>query len=173
MERARDILHTFAGGGASVDQVHAAVCLDIIENVGSTRASIWYFDDLGKILACAHLADRRNPSAGAGGILRRELFTAYFDAVTASPFVRADDAETNPATACFTRDYLRPNDIKAMLDHVIQINGEALAVLCCEECAAMREWSRHDHEYLGAMAALLKLSFQMQMVAQRRAQPAA
>jgi GAF domain-containing protein len=173
MDLTRDILHGFAGGRVGVHHVHEAVCMDIVEQVKSTRASIWYFSEAGDEITSACMLDVRTGEFASGAVLKQADFPDYFAAVRANPFVLAADARREPATRCFDELYFRPNGIVSLLDHQITVNGQPTAVLCCEQCGDIRHWSSQEQNYLGAMAVLLKFSFQMQMLSARRQQKAA
>ena len=48
--------------------------------------------------------------------LFKKDFEGYFNHLLVDPIIVAENAETHPATTCFTEGYLRPLGIKSMLD---------------------------------------------------------
>ena len=159
MDKSRLVLSRYSADMASAREVHETLCRDIVEHVGSTRASIWYFNAECDALKCAYLVDVRRPDVGQGTVLLAQDFPEYFTAITKNVYVRAVDAVNDPATQCFAELYFAPLDISSLLDFVILINKIPVAVLCCEHCSEIREWTRENQEYLHNMAVLLRLSF--------------
>jgi GAF domain-containing protein len=169
MENSRAILGKFSTGGATAQDVHRAVCRDIVDNVQSTRASIWYFNSFHDRVTSACLLDSRTNKFEAGAVLQEDDFPEYFQAIREQNVVNAVDAINHPATRCFDELYFLPNDISSLLDFVITVGNNHVAVLCCEHCGGKRNWSEKDQEYLKQMAILLRLSF---LIEQRRLQNA-
>ncbi len=168
MDATREALSRFSAGMISVAEVHAALCNDIIANVGSTRAGIWYFDDSRQVLTSACVFDSRTAGVSPSMVLSAQEFPAYFSAIKRETFIRAPEAISDDATACLTERYFRPLDIASLLDFVIKIGTDPVAVLCCEHCGETRQWTDSDQKYLEGMAVLLRLSFLMQNIAKRR-----
>jgi GAF domain-containing protein len=168
MDGTRAALAEFSAGMTSVTEVHKTLCNDILTHVCSTRASIWYFDVGANSLTSACIVDHRKPEGEAPITLRSEDFEGYFEAIKQGGAVLASDALTHPATECLAKLYLVPNGITSLLDFVIKVGPDPVAVLCCEHCGGLKEWTSKDQAYLQGMAVLLKLSFVMQSVAARR-----
>jgi GAF domain-containing protein len=167
MEKSRKILGDFSLGNATAQDVHKAVCRDIVEHVHSTRASVWYFSEFHDKITSACLLDSRTNEFSQGAVLQEDDFPDYFRAIRENSVVNAPDAVNHPATRCFDELYFVPNDISSLLDFVITAGNNHVAVLCCEHCGGKRDWSMQDEEYLKKMAILLRLSF---LVEQRKLQ---
>jgi GAF domain-containing protein len=159
MDKSRLVLSRYSADMASAREVHETVCRDIIEHVGSTRASVWYFNPECDALKSAYLVDSRTPEVSDDTILLAKDFPEYFAAITENVFVRAVDAVNHPSTRCFAELYFAPLDISSLLDFVILVDKKPVAVLCCEHCSEIREWTHENQEYLHNMAVLLRLSF--------------
>jgi two-component system, sensor histidine kinase len=159
MDKSRLVLSRYSADMASARDVHETVCRDIIEHVSPTRASVWYFNAEYDALKCAFVVDTRQTEISAGAVLLARDFPEYFAAVTQNVYVRSVDAVNDPATKCLSELYFAPLEISSLLDFVILIDKKPVAVLCCEHCSAIREWTRENQEYLHNMAVLLRLSF--------------
>ncbi|MGL4243266.1 MAG: GAF domain-containing protein [Beijerinckiaceae bacterium] len=159
METARTILGDFSMGRTTAQEVHRAVCGEIIKHVEATRASVWYFNSFRDEITCACLLDARTGEFTQGAVLREDDFPEYFAAIREHTIVNAPDAMNHPATRCFDELYFLPNNISSLLDVVISANRQQVAVLCCEHCGDIREWRKADITYLEQMAILLRLSF--------------
>jgi hypothetical protein len=162
MELSRIALNEFSAGRFTSDDVHRSICKDIVSNVKTTRASVWYFDDTKEKIISACLFDVCSNIFTSGVVLKEEDFPEYFASIMKNNFVSASDAANHPATRCFDDLYFLPNDIYSLLDFIITVRTKQIAVLCCENCGSKREWSKYDHEYLSQMAQLLRLSFIVQ-----------
>ncbi|MDP2106496.1 MAG: PAS domain S-box protein, partial [Desulfobulbaceae bacterium] len=55
-----------------------------------------------------------------------------------------EDAWTHPATAELTEDYLRPHEIRSLLDIPLKLNGEITGVLCLEVKKRTRGWEPQE-----------------------------
>jgi GAF domain-containing protein len=168
MDKTREALTSFSAGMLSADDVHSAVCEDILAHVCSTRASIWYFNDRASALSSACIVDRRSHVGEEQITLFSADYPAYFEAIVQEGLIRVSDARTHPATACLAEIYLIPNNIASLLDFAIKIGSDPVAILCCEHCGDVKEWSSQDQAYLQGMAILLRLFMVMQGVAKRR-----
>ncbi len=160
MDKARNALSDFTAAKATAVDVHKAVCKDIIDHIGSTRASIWYFNDANDTLTCACSLDTRT------GFFDMEPFTltardsaSYFDEILANGTHKVPDVLANPAAQSLEKRYIKPLNIVSLFDWAIKIGTRPVAVLCCEHCKTARVWTPADENYLASMAVLLRISF--------------
>lgn len=160
MDRARRALSALESDPATLGHVFQEACLDICEAVGATRASIWFFNAAGDTLTCDRLYDCRTGTVSSGGIVREADVPAYFDALRKHGAVRADDANTHPATQGFQNNYFVATGIRSLLDHVIFAGSQPVSVLCAEACGDGRIWTDGDQTYLAQMAILLGIAIQ-------------
>jgi GAF domain-containing protein len=141
------------------NRVLQATCRAITQAVGSTRASLWVFNDLGDEIRCLCLLDTRTDQFESGTVLSASDFGPYFEAIRSDLKIVADHAATHPATACFQSLYFAPLDICSLLDHVVLVRSELTGVLCCEHCGEPRRWTEADMEALHGIASVLGLAF--------------
>jgi GAF domain-containing protein len=160
------MLQAYSKRRVDADEVHQAVCCDIVRHVRATRASVWYFTPFHDEITCACLLDARHGTFERGARLIEDDFPEYFAAIRDQRVVNASDANRHPATQCFEELYFAPNGIISLLGVVITAGRRHVAVLCCEHCDEMRLWTHEDERYLKQMAVLLRLSF---LVTQRGA----
>jgi GAF domain-containing protein len=157
----RKLVSELAQGAITLEDAHKQMCKAITETVGSTRASVWIFNELGTAMTCAMLYDTRTSEFVKDIVLKEDDFPEYFDAIRQDLWVNAPDAEDHPATKCFTEDYFMPLDIRSLLDFVILVGGSPKGVLCCEHCGNTREWTKGDEQYLQTMAQALAVTFRL------------
>lgn len=156
MDRSKSALRAFKSGSTSLDALLETVCREITEHVGSTRASVWTFrQPLRDAIVCASLFDTRDGSVSKGAVLSEDDFPDYFRAVTEDLRIVAPDAVTHPATKAFDDVYFLPLDIRSLLDFVVLVDGVPVAVLCCEHCTDIKQWTDADVDYLQAMSSVV------------------
>lgn len=130
-------------------------CAEITNQTRAQRASVWALSpDLDR-LTCLYLWDSRSDQATTGQVLHRHDFAGYFSAIIQDGRVVANDARSHPATVCFLDGYLIPFGIHALLDSVVMVDGQLIAVLCCEHCDGPRTWVPSDLGYLEAVAKVM------------------
>lgn len=161
MDRARAALASFRNNPDGLEDVYRAICQDITEHVGSTRASIWLFNEVRDAIVSQCLHDTRDGSFSSGVTLAEDDFPEYFEAIKKDLKIIAADAEHHPATRCFDDIYFTPLDIRSLLDFVVLAGAEPIAVLCCEHCGVIKDWSDADVKYLHQMSALLAMTFKV------------
>jgi GAF domain-containing protein len=156
MEHSKSALRSLKSHDITFPAFLQTVCREITENVGSTRASVWTFrQPLRDAIECASLFDTRDGSFSSGAVLSEDDFPAYFQAITEDLRIVAPDAVTHPATSAFDDVYFVPLDIRSLLDFVVMVNNQPVAVLCCEHCVTQKAWSQADIDYLQAMAGVV------------------
>lgn len=159
MEHLKEMIMSLAKGQETIENVYNAICKTIVDAVGSTRASVWLFNLTNDAIVCQSLYDSRTGEYFSEIRLTEDEFPDYFDAIKSDGFISAADAHQHPSTAGFTEAYFLPLDIYSLLDFVVVNNGKQVAVLCCEHCGDIREWTKGDEAYLKQMANILALTF--------------
>jgi GAF domain-containing protein len=159
MKHLQEMIVDLAKGQETIENVYNAMCREIVRAVGSTRASIWLFNMTHDAIVCQSLFDIRTGEYTSAIRLTEEDFPEYFQEIKAKGAIIAPDAHNHPATACFTEAYFMPLDIYSLLDHVAVQNGQQVAVLCCEHCGDIREWTQTDESFLRQMAVILAITF--------------
>jgi PAS domain S-box-containing protein len=108
--------------------------------IGCSRAGVWLMNSRGDSLVSVDVFERSNNAHTRGGELLQAEFKAEFACLEQSQYVDANDALTDPRTAGYVEAYLRPNNIRSMLDAVIRLSGRMLGVVCLEQCGMPRRW---------------------------------
>jgi GAF domain-containing protein len=169
MDNARNALSDFTAAKVAAVDVHKAVCRDIVDHVGSSRASIWYFNETSDALTCACSLDTRTGDFDFQPLtLSAQDAALYFEGILAHGVIEAPDVTANPLTRSIHEGYSKPNNIVSMFDVAIKVGQRSIAVLCCENCATMRDWTVADQNYLASMAVLLRISFLVEQRSPRR-----
>lgn len=165
MEHLKLMILRLAKGEESIENVYQAICKEITEKVGSTRASVWLFNLTHDAIICQSLYDTRTKEYFTNIRLSEEDFPQYFEAVKHDLLLVADDAMSHPATSCFNEFYFEPLEIRSLLDVAVLNAGKLTAVLCCEHCEDIRNWTEEDIAYVRSMATVLSLTFRYKSTA--------
>lgn len=112
------------------------------------RVSVWLIDDKRTKITCVDLFDMAKGTHTAGAELFATQYATYFAALGYERTIIASDARRDPRTSCFTKSYLEPLGIGAMLDVPIWANDRLAGVVCHEHVGGPRQWDV-DEERLG------------------------
>lgn len=108
------------------------------------RASIWMLDDANSSIVCADLFDANKRTHESGMKLAEAGNVPYFDALRAERTILVHDAHNDPRTAGFSKPYLEPMGIGALLDVPIWVRGQMVGVLCHEHVGGRRTWDADE-----------------------------
>lgn len=123
-----------------------------------SRASVWMRDSAFAKITCVDLFDANKGLHYTGAELHASDFRPYFEALQTERTIMATDARNDPRTSCFTRAYLEPNGIGAMLDVPIIARGKVIGVTCYEHVGGVRRWDADDERFAYAMASFVALA---------------
>jgi PAS domain S-box-containing protein len=122
------------------------------------RVSVWRLNDDATELRCVDLFERTSSVHSAGTVLTARDFPVYFSALRSGRALDATDAQTDPRTSEFTQPYLRPLDIRSMLDTCIRVAGRMVGVVCHEAVGGIRAWDADEIACCAAVADQLALA---------------
>ena len=136
LELARTDLWDF---GEAVQRLTATMA----ELVGTERVGLWLFSADRRSLRCVDVYTRSLGVHARSGDLAAS--GEYLCSLQASLTLATGDAERDPRTRDFARDYLQPLGITAMLDAPVRRDGRVVGVLCHEHVGPTpRTWSLLD-----------------------------
>lgn len=146
------------------ERILAEICRTLSRILEAQRVSVWFLEEDHASLSCACLYDARDDLCSSGVVLHARDYPAYFREVVAGTIVAADDAVTDPRTAAFVLDYLRPLGITSMLDVPIKSGDRVQGVLCHEHTGPRREWTRHEKRFAVFASSLVTLGLELRRV---------
>ncbi len=123
------------------------------------RTSFWIYNEEKDAIVNYALFDREKDSFASGDILQKKDFPTYFKAFQTSLIVNADDAFNDPRTREFKEVYLKPNDIKSMLDTQVWVDGKLFGVICLEHTHTIRHWTDDDEMYVTNSASYISQAY--------------
>ena len=118
----------------------------------SSRANIWLFNEERTAIHCVDNYELRTQVHSDGFILERSLYPKYFAALQEERVIMANDASSDTRTSEFAVSYLVDNNIHSMLDAPIRQDGQAVGVLCIEQCGEGRAWTDEEAAFVGTLA---------------------
>ena len=129
------------------------------------RASIWILDENRESIVCHDLYEFGRHRHSRGYKLARADNPEYFAAIERDEMVAATDAHQDPSTRAFSKEYLTPHGIGAMLDVPIRVGGELTGVLCHEHVGGPRLFLADEQTTARLLAHLASLACE---IAERR-----
>ena len=124
------------------------------------RVSVWLFAADRTKIVCEDLFERTPARHSRGTELLAVDYPRYFAALRSEEVIAAFDARSDPRTSEFTRAYLAPLGIGAMLDAPIRLGGRNVGVLCHEHVGGQREFPVDEQNTARYLASLVSLSLE-------------
>lgn len=131
---------------------------EVAHSIDSDRCSIWLYNSDKTSIICQQLYIKSEDNWYSDIELFRKDFTSYFDYLLENPTIVANNAETHPATSCFTEGYLKPLGIKSMLDVPIIFRGSTIGVICIESLSP-RIWTDCEVDFAQMVSSLYSFAF--------------
>lgn len=129
------------------------------QRLNISRVSLWNFTTDRKSITCQSLYVRAENSFQSGLQIDESACPNYFKALNSNRVINADDARTDDRTCEFLEEYLKPLDIRSMLDAPIFSDGELTGVICIEQCGAQRHWDMAEISYVVSVADTISLVY--------------
>ena len=121
----------------------------LVQGLQVERASIWFYDESGASIICQNQYDSIKKEHTCGHELSSSKFPIYFSSLTEERTIPSTFAESNPATKELNVSYLRPNNIKSLLDAPIRVKGKMIGVICSEQLGQARHWTTEEQNFVG------------------------
>jgi PAS domain S-box-containing protein len=129
--------------------------------LGVDRTSVWSLEEQGSCLRLLNLFEHRAGRHTSGAVLRARDYPAYFEALATEEYaIAAHDAHSDPRTRDFSRSYLQPLEIGAMLDAPIRLNGKVVGVLCNEHVGGPRRWTPEEIHFASSLTTFATLAME-------------
>lgn len=155
-----------------LDQLHSAIynpeinenealkhllqcCLDRLK---IQQVGLWQFVD-HDLLRCQLLLDKDNGFSQEALLVDRWSFPGYFEALDQKKVIRAVDALNDPATKDLAELFLKPFNIKSLLDVPIYSGDKATGIICCEQTAVIKRWTEEEIAFVVALADIYRSRF--------------
>ncbi len=164
-----DLLHklyryTFEANNDEV-KINTIITETAVDGLNISRASIWILEE-GK-LVCIDLFDKTTTKHITEKEIQALDCPVYFKALSEGIAIVANDALTNKYTSELNENYLKPLDIKSILDLPIRENGQLIGVLCCENKKNKKNWNEADLAFARSITdiySILKVQFHRKII---------
>jgi PAS domain S-box-containing protein len=124
------------------------------------RVSIWLFNDAKTQLECKSLYLKSTHTFTNINPLAANDLPVYFEALATHRVIDITNAMQDPVTAEFKPSYLPANNIGAMLDGTIRLNGETIGVICLEHTGSTRAWTLDEQSFVGSITDICRISLE-------------
>ena len=124
------------------------------------RVSIWLFDAENVNLDCVDFYTKSNNTHKPLPKVTTSEIPNYFNELNKHRVIAVDDAIQNPATQELTDGYLQDNNIGAILDGGIWVDGKAVGVVCLEHVGGIRQWTSDEKTFVGSIADLARVTME-------------
>ncbi len=114
-------------------------------NVG--RVNAWTFDSNFSEIQCIGNFDAKQNKMVPQSNLPRIAMPKYFGLFETEKIILINDVDLEDKASELTDFYLKPNNICALMDIPIRIEGEMIGVVCFENLDNPRSWSIQDQKF--------------------------
>lgn len=128
------------------------------ETLNVNRVNIWKFSEDISTLSCLTNYDADLKEYIAGESFTYNQFPNYFDVLIKDRIIIADDVYNNPRTAEFIDIYLKPLEIKSMLDIAIGDGDRIWGIICIEKRFNFYRWTVEDQSFARSISDFITLA---------------
>jgi diguanylate cyclase (GGDEF)-like protein/PAS domain S-box-containing protein len=146
------LLRSDALSTGDIDGAYRQVTELAVQLLDVERASVWRLDATNRRLRCYDLFERQKAEHSSGQVIEASHVPAYFAAIAEERCLAAQDAHEDPRTSAFSKTYLQPLGIGAMLDAPIWVGGRVVGVVCHEHVGGPRRWEFEEELLAGTVA---------------------
>ena len=122
------------------------------------RIGIWFLDDNGNTLRCAHVFFNGKHGNGNGEIIERRRSAAVFDAIHETRTYAVSDVAADPRLGELRSEYLKPNGITSLLVAPFRQGHKVRGVITHEYQGGSREWTRDEASFASSLSDFVALA---------------
>ncbi|MFZ5774018.1 MAG: PAS domain S-box protein [Thermodesulfobacteriota bacterium] len=134
----------FCRDSVAMEPVYEMVTSWLAEHLLVERASVWLFQDGGEYLSCSCLYQRVVQRFSQGQIVSSKDFPEYIEQIKGDTALVVEDALSYPPLGKFTEQYLRPLDIRSILNFPIKQAGHTVGLLILATQGTRKAWSEEE-----------------------------
>ncbi len=122
------------------------LCQKVAEVMSVERIGIWFFtiDKEAMYEEMTFVFDGQNT---LGTILKKSDYPVYFSHINEERVVASADTFIDPSTVEFVDSYMKPLNVRALLDAPIFSDGEMIGIVCIEKKGSTRQWDIQDKNF--------------------------
>lgn len=122
------------------------------EALRASRVGVWLLSSDQTTLECLCLYIAEGDRFESGAAIDAEAYPRYFEALIKHRFVDATDAFSDPRTSELTDSYLKPLDVRSLLDASLRQHAKVRGVLCVEMVGTQRQWTQEEQYFVASLA---------------------
>lgn len=128
--------------------------------MNTRRVNAWLFtSDYSEIQCIGNFDSVKNKLVSQQN-LPRIAMPNYFKLFESEKIIVTEDAYKDPKTKELLEIYLKPNEIKSLMDIPIRIEGEMIGVLCFEHTLGPRAWNLQEQKFGLVIAQMISLALE-------------
>jgi PAS domain S-box-containing protein len=122
------------------------LCKKTAEVMGIDRVGIWLFtiDKEAMYEELTFIVGQKNSQ---GTILRKIDFPIYFKSINEERVVISEDTFHDKVTSELVETYMKPNNIRSLLDAPVYSDGELIGIVCLENTKQQMKWDSYDKSF--------------------------
>lgn len=138
------------------------------------RVNAWLFNEDATFIDCIGNYDASVPGLVAQESLPRFAMPNYFRLFETEKIILSARSQESEITKELMESYLIPNQIFAMMDVPLRIEGEIIGVICFEQVRKHRDWTLQDQKFglIAAQMVSLSVETHKRKIAQRELEAA-
>ncbi|WP_245758172.1 sigma 54-interacting transcriptional regulator [Bizionia echini] len=155
----KDVILKLAGlVGGDLSYVFKEITRLAAKTMRIERVSIWQFEEGKNTIACQSAYNLKEHDYFKQVEFKAHDYPKYFQYLFKHKTLRVDDAIHSEQTEEFAERYLKPLNITATLDVLIQGHQTHYGVLCFEHIGSKKEWTIEDEEFATSIANIISLA---------------
>jgi two-component sensor histidine kinase len=158
----------------NIDEVLFEIGKKICKCLRIDRVNIWMFNTSKRRIECIGNYTDSTQIYTKGEVLYEKDFPIYYAQLESSEIITIPDVYRNPYAGELLETYCEPNNILAMMDTPLHIDGKLAGVLCFENVNETREWSDEEQYFALAIGQIVSLAIETKKrrLAQRKLEKA-
>ena len=145
----------------SLEHAMQLVTRIMAETLNTSRAGVWLYSQDRTRVQCLDLYARDTSEHVYNIELALTEFPGYFGFMEFGDVIAAEHAQEDERTAELTDNYLKPLDIRSLMDTPFKIDGEVRGIVCAEHQHEVRKWSIDEQNFARSVANVVSLMLEI------------
>ncbi len=127
-----------------------------------SRVSVWIYQKNQTELDCLDLYSLKNKNHTSELNINGKKNLNYLKVLQSNKILAIDDVEKNDITLEFRENYLKPLNIKSMLDISIKSEGKIIGIVSYEQTNKIKKWSQDEMDFSKAISNSISLLLEIE-----------
>ena len=121
------------------------------------RIGVWFLDDAGTSLRCAHVLSHGKHSTGNGEVIDKRRSPTLFHSIHETRTYAVSDVATDARISELRQEYLKPNGVTALLVAPFRQGQKVRGIITHEYQGGTRDWTRDEASFASSLADFVSL----------------